>query len=57
MDNKMSTELPKLAMDDIPTPAADAVSITGLVKKSGRVSPLCDAEDQPRDGRNGQPAG
>ncbi len=38
MDNKMSTELPKLAMDDIPTPAADAVSITGLVKKSGRVS-------------------
>lgn len=38
MDNKMSTELPKLAMDDIPTPDADAVSITGLVKKSGRVS-------------------
>lgn len=38
MDNKMSTEVPKLAMDDIPTPAADAVSITGLVKKSGRVS-------------------
>lgn len=38
MDNKMSTELPKLAMDDIPTPAADAVSITGLVKKSGKVS-------------------
>lgn len=38
MDNKMSTELPKLAMDDIPTPTADAVSITGLVKKSGRVS-------------------
>lgn len=38
MDNKMSTELPKLAMDEIPTPAADAVSISGLVKKSGRVS-------------------
>ena len=38
MDNKMSTELTKLAMDDIPTPAADAVSITGLVKKSGKVS-------------------
>ncbi len=38
MDNKMSTEVPKLAMDDIPTPAADAVSITGLVKKSGKVS-------------------
>jgi len=38
MDEKMKTELPKLAMDDIPAPAADAVSITGLVKKSGRVS-------------------
>lgn len=38
MDTEMKTELPKLAMDEIPTPAADAVSITGLVKKSGRVS-------------------
>lgn len=38
MNTEMNTELPKLAMDEIPTPAADAVSITGLVKKSGRVS-------------------
>lgn len=38
MNTKMKTELPKLAMDQIPTPAADAVSITGLVKKSGRVA-------------------
>lgn len=38
MDTEMKTELPKLAMDEIPTPAADAVSVTGLVKKSGRVS-------------------
>lgn len=38
MNTEMKTELPKLAIDEIPTPAADAVSITGLVKKSGRVS-------------------
>lgn len=38
MNSEMRTELPKLAMDEIPTPAADAVSITGLVKKSGRIS-------------------
>ncbi|MGN0154436.1 MAG: DUF3892 domain-containing protein [Lachnospiraceae bacterium] len=38
MNKDMKTELPKLAMDEIPTPAADAVSITGLVKKSGKVS-------------------
>lgn len=38
MNAEMKTELPKLAMDEIPTPTADAVSITGLVKKSGRVS-------------------
>lgn len=38
MNTEMKTELPKLAMDEIPTPTADAVSITGLVKKSGRVS-------------------
>lgn len=37
MNNKIKSELPKLAMDEIPTPAADAVSITGLVKKSGRI--------------------
>lgn len=38
MNTEIKTELPKLVMDEIPTPAADAVSITGLVKKSGRVS-------------------
>ena len=36
--NVMKTELPKLAMDEIPTPAADALSITGLVKEKGKVS-------------------
>ncbi|MDE6626933.1 MAG: DUF3892 domain-containing protein [Lachnospiraceae bacterium] len=38
MKNEKRTDLPKLAMDEIPTPSADAVSITGLVKKSGRIS-------------------
>lgn len=38
MKNENRTDLPKLAMDEIPTPSADAVSITGLVKKSGRIS-------------------
>lgn len=38
MNTEMRTELPKLAMDEIPTPAADAASITGLVKKSGKIS-------------------
>lgn len=38
MKNEKGTDLPKLAMDEIPTPSADAVSITGLVKKSGRIS-------------------
>ena len=33
----MRTELPKLAFDDIPTPSADAVIITGLVKNHGRI--------------------
>lgn len=33
----LRTALPKLAMDEIPSPAADAVSITGLVKKRGRI--------------------
>ena len=37
MNTEMRTELPKLAMDEIPTPAADAASITGLVKKSGKI--------------------
>ena len=31
------SELPKAAMDDIPTPKEDAVTITGLVKKRGRI--------------------
>ncbi len=33
----MKSELPKLAMDEIPEPSQNAVTITGLVKKSGRV--------------------
>ena len=32
------TDLPKAALDEIPTPKADAESITGLVKDSGRVT-------------------
>ena len=35
MDNKIT--LPLAAMDDIPRPKEDALSITGLVKKRGRV--------------------
>lgn len=38
MNKNMSSELPKAAMDEIPTPKSDAVSITGLVKEKGRVS-------------------
>ncbi len=39
MDSKaLRSELPKLAMDDIPEPDLDAVSITGLVKDHGRIS-------------------
>ena len=39
MDSKdLRSELPKLAMDDIPEPDSDAVSITGLVKERGRVT-------------------
>lgn len=37
MDKTLRSELPKLAFDDIPTPSADAVSITGLVKNHGRI--------------------
>lgn len=37
MDKTLRSELPKLALDDIPTPAPDAVSITGLVKHRGRI--------------------
>lgn len=38
MKESMKSELPKLAMDDIPTPDKDAVTITGLVKEHGRIS-------------------
>lgn len=38
MNQNLRTSLPKLAMDDIPTPKEDAVTITGLVKEQGRVS-------------------
>ena len=31
------TQLPKAAMDNIPTPKEDAASIIGLVKKKGKV--------------------
>ncbi|MCH5266546.1 MAG: DUF3892 domain-containing protein [Lachnospiraceae bacterium] len=34
----LRSELPKLALDEIPTPKDDAVTITGLVKQGGRVS-------------------
>ncbi len=37
MNESLKTELPKLAFDDIPTPAEDAVKITGLVKHHGRI--------------------
>lgn len=32
------TDLPKAALDEIPSPGKDAKSITGLVKDSGRVT-------------------
>ncbi|MBR1744172.1 MAG: DUF3892 domain-containing protein [Lachnospiraceae bacterium] len=38
MSSDANTDLPKSALDEIPTPAEDALSITGLVKKSGRVT-------------------
>lgn len=38
MNQNLSSSLPIAAMDEIPTPNADAVSITGLVKESGRIS-------------------
>ena len=34
----LRSELPKAAMDEIPTPTSDTVSITGLVKERGRIS-------------------
>lgn len=38
MKQNISSSLPMAAMDDIPTPNANAVSITGLVKDNGRIS-------------------
>ncbi len=38
MDKTLRSELPKLAMDEIPSPREDAVTITGLVKQSGRIT-------------------
>ena len=35
--NFISSELPKAAMDEIPTPKQDAKTITGLVKEKGRI--------------------
>lgn len=37
INESLRTELPKLALDDIPTPKEDAVNITGLVKHHGRI--------------------
>lgn len=37
MRDSLKTELPRLALDDIPTPNEQAVRITGLVKHRGRV--------------------
>lgn len=38
INESLRQELPKLALDDIPTPKKDAVSITGLVKHRGQIS-------------------
>lgn len=38
MNENLSTSLPKAALDEIPTPNPDAVSITGLVKSNGHIS-------------------
>ena len=35
--NSDNTKLPIAAMDDIPKPKEDALSITGLVKEKGKV--------------------
>lgn len=37
MNENRSDTLPKAALDEIPTPNPDAVSITGLVKSQGRI--------------------
>lgn len=38
MNKNTASSLPMAAMDDIPTPRPDAVSITGLVKEQGRIT-------------------
>lgn len=38
MNETISSALPKAALDQIPTPEPDAVSVTGLVKSKGRIS-------------------
>lgn len=38
MKEDLRTSLPKAALDEIPTPKENAVSITGLVKEKGRVA-------------------
>lgn len=38
MIKNATSELPLAAMDEIPTPKEDAVTITGLVKNSGRIT-------------------
>lgn len=37
MTDNRTSDLAKAALDEIPTPKADAVSITGLVKERGKV--------------------
>ena len=37
-ENQNLTELPMMAMKDIPTPNADAKQITALVKERGRIT-------------------
>lgn len=36
-NDNQKTALPKLALDEIPTPSSTAVTITGLVKSKGRI--------------------
>lgn len=38
MEEKLSSTMPKAALDYIPTPKNDAVSITGLVKQKGKIT-------------------
>lgn len=38
MNEQQVKSLPLAALDEIPTPDADALSITGLVKNQGRIS-------------------